>query len=248
MGIELYDMHCHLDLMQPMLEFSKATLKENINLFAVTTTPKAFEIEQKMFSDFSNVQVALGLHPQLVSDRSQEIALIEKYIQTTRFVGEIGLDFNKQFYHSKELQIEVFSQIIEWCQRSPMKKTISIHSVRSDKDVLDILEKYNCTKNHKCILHWYSGTLKQLDRAIELDCFFSINEYMLNSPNGNLIIQRIPIERLLLESDAPFISYIKTSEELKQSLNSCLDKLSLIKGSEVPNCIVETSRRLLAIY
>lgn len=239
-------MHCHVDLMQSMVEFGKTALEERINLLAMTTTPKAYEIEKEKLSGFSNVQVALGLHPQLVFERIHELALIEKYISTTKFVGEIGLDFNKQFYHSKERQIDVLSQIIEWCQRSPMK-IISIHSVRSDKDVLDILEKYNCTKYNTCILHWYSGTLKQLDRAIELGCFFSVNEYMLNSPNGRSIVQKIPVGRLLLESDAPFISDIKTVAQLKRSLSYCLSELSVIKGNEVSKYIFETSRGLLEI-
>jgi TatD DNase family protein len=245
--MDIYDMHCHVDLMKSMEEFSKAALEERINLLTMTTTPKAYEIEKKKFTGFTNVQVALGLHPQLVFDRIHELALVEKYIHSTRFVGEIGLDFNKQFYHSKERQIDVFSQIIGWCQRSPMK-IISIHSVRSDKNVLDILEKYDCTKNNNCILHWYSGTLKQLDRAIELGCFFSVNEYMLNSSNGRSIVQKVPVDRLLLESDAPFISDIKTVEKLKRSLTHCLNELNLIKGNEVSRRIFETSRRLLEIY
>lgn len=240
-------MHCHVDLMQSMCDFSKAALKESINLLAMTTTPKAFEIERKKLGDFPNVYVALGLHPQLVFDRIHELTLIEKYIHSTRFVGEIGLDFNKQFYHSKERQIDVFSQIIGWCQRSPMK-IISIHSVRSDKTVLDILEKYDCTKHNNCILHWYSGTLKQLDRAIELGCFFSVNEYMLNSPNGRSIVLKVPVDRLLLESDAPFISDIKTVDQLKRKLTYCLNELAIIKGNEVSTRITETSRRLLEIY
>lgn len=241
--MDIYDMHCHVDLMQSMVEFSKTALEERINLLAMTTTPKAYEIEKKKLCGFSNVQVALGLHPQLVFERIHELALIEKYIGTTRFVGEIGLDFNKQFYHSKECQIDVFSQIIGWCQKSPMK-IISIHSVRSDKYVLDILEEYNCTKHNNCILHWYSGTLKQLDRAIELGCFFSVNEYMLNSTNGRSIVQRVPFDRLLIESDAPFISDIKMVKQLKRSLFYCLTELSEIKKKEISKYILETSRRL----
>lgn len=240
-------MHCHIDLMQSMREFSKEALEERISILAMTTTPKAYKIEMKKISDFSNVQIALGLHPQLVSSRSKELAIVEKYIQTAKFVGEIGLDFNKQFYHSKALQIDVFSQIIEWCQRSPMK-IISIHSVRSDKDVLDILEKHDITKYNKCILHWYSGSLKQLDRAIELGCFFSVNEYMLNSSNGCSIVQKIPVGRLLLESDAPFISDIKTAVQLKRSLTCCLRELSKIKGNGIFRSIYETSRQLFEIY
>lgn len=245
--MDIYDMHCHVDLMKSMVEFSKTALEERINLLAMTTTPKAYEIEKEKLSGFSNVQVALGLHPQLVFERIHELALIEKYVSTTRFIGEVGLDFNKQFYRSKENQIDVFSQIIGWCQRSPMK-TISIHSVRSDKNVLDILEKHDCTKYNNCILHWYSGTLKQLDRAIELGCFFSVNEYMLNSPNGRSIIQKIPVDRLLLESDAPFISDIKTVDQLKQKLTNCLNELAIIKGSEISACIAETSRQLFEVY
>lgn len=244
--MNIYDMHCHVDLMQSMVEFSKSALKERINLLAMTTTPKAYEVEIEKLRGFSNVQVALGLHPQLVYDRIHEIALVEKHINTTRYVGEIGLDFNKQFYHSKERQIDVFTQIIQWCKKSPMK-TISIHSVRSDKNVLDILEKIDCAKYNNCILHWYSGTIKQLERAIEIGCFFSVNEHMLISPNGRAIIQRIPVDRLLLESDAPFISDIKTGYQLKQRLAYCLSELSILKGSEVLAIIAETSRRLIDV-
>lgn len=239
-------MHCHVDLMQSMVEFSKTAMKERINLLAMTTTPKAYEIEKKKLSGFSNVQVALGLHPQLVLERIHELALVEKYIDTTKFVGEIGVDCSKEFYHARERQLDVFSQIVGWCQRSPMK-IISIHSVRSDSDVLDILERHDCTKRNNCILHWYSGTLKQLDRAIELGCFFSINEYMLSSSTGRSIIGKIPVDRLLLESDAPFISNIKTVEQLKRSIAFCLHKLVSLKGNEVSRFIFETSRQLIGI-
>lgn len=45
--MDIYDMHCHVDLMQSMDNFSKAALEERINLLAMTTTPKAYEIEKK---------------------------------------------------------------------------------------------------------------------------------------------------------------------------------------------------------
>ncbi len=240
-------MHCHVDLIQPMEEFSKAALEENINLLAVTTTPKAFEIEQKKLSSFSNVRVALGLHPQLVFNRYEELSLVEKYIHKTRFIGEIGLDFSKQFYYNKNQQINIFTKIIEWCNNSS-NKIISLHSVWSDKDVLDILEKYDCAKYNNCIFHWYSGSLKQLERAIKLGCYFSVNEYMLNSLNGRDKIRKIPCNRLLLESDAPFLSDIKTASQLKLKLDYCLHELSIIKEKDVSIHIAETSRRLLEIY
>ena len=125
-------MHCHVDLMQSMVEFSKSALEERINLLAMTTTPKAYEIEKEKLSGFANVQVALGLHPQLVFERIHELALIEKYISTTRFIGELDLISTSSFIAQKNIRLMSFHKLSRWCQRSPMK-IISIHSVRSDK-------------------------------------------------------------------------------------------------------------------
>lgn len=214
----MYDMHCHLDLMPSMKEIANQTLKNNINILAMTTTPKAYEKEIHLLSNYSNIRVALGLHPQLVKERYIELAIVEKYIKSASYIGEIGLDFGKQYYSSKEKQVEVFDKIIYWSSLYG-NKVISIHSVRSDKMVMDILEKYSCTKNNICILHWFSGTITQLNRAIELGCYFSVNINMINSPNGNKILEKIPYDKILIESDAPFISNIKTGNELIDILN-----------------------------
>ena len=171
----IYDSHCHLDLMPSMIEFAQNAKKSNINILAVTTTPKAYEKEIDYFHSYENIKVALGLHPQLVSERYNELPLVEKYIENAAYIGEIGLDYNRQFYSSKNKQIDVFENIIKWCS-SKGGKVISIHSVFADKNVLDILEKYDCTKNNKCILHWFSGSLSQLHRAVKMGCYFSINE------------------------------------------------------------------------
>lgn len=240
----IYDMHCHVDLMESMTDFCQSSQNKNIGLLTMTTTPKAYEIEIKKLSMFSSVCVALGLHPQLVADRFNELSIVEKHIAQSRFIGEIGLDYNRQHYHSKEQQLVAFKQIISWCQRYG-SKVISIHSVRSDKDVLDTIEEYDCPKDNHCILHWYSGTSKQLERAIKIGCYFSINEYMINSANGQSIIKKIPVDKLLLETDAPFISNIKTVEYLEKSLLFCLKELNVIVGVDVSNIISETSKLLL---
>lgn len=238
-------MHCHVDLMESMTNFCTNAQNENIVLLTMTTTPKAYEIEVNELARFNNVHIGLGLHPQLVSNRFSELSIIEKHIAQSKFIGEIGLDYNKPFYSSKDKQLTIFKQIIEWCQhRSP--KTISIHSVHSDKDVLDVLEKNNCTEYNNCILHWYTGTTKQLERAIDMGCYFSINESMIKSTSGQVTIQKIPVNRLLIESDAPFISNIKTVNRLKTSLLFCIEQLKTIHGDNVQSTIAETSEHLFS--
>jgi len=239
--MELYDLHCHIDLMPSMTDFASEAKKMGISILAVTTTPKAYEKEITYFRSYDNIKVGLGLHPQLISERYKELPLVEKYIGEADYIGEIGLDFNNQFYSSKEKQIIVFENIIRRCSLKS-GKVISIHSVRSDKITLDILEKNDCTKKNKCILHWFSGTMMQLRRAIEMGCYFSINGTMIKSPNGQKLISNIPVEKVLIESDAPFINNICTPQQLQTEIQGIELYLSSIWGENTPEIIRSTSK------
>ncbi|MEG2013434.1 MAG: Qat anti-phage system TatD family nuclease QatD [Anaerovoracaceae bacterium] len=239
----LYDFHCHLDLMPSMMDFADEVRKRNISMLAVTTTPKAYEKEIAFFRSHKNVKVGLGLHPQLVSERYNELSLFEKNIRNADFIGEVGLDFNKQHYSSKEKQIFVFENIIKWCSQIG-GKVISIHSVHSDKLVVDILEKYNCSKENKCVLHWFSGSMIQLNRAIEMGCYFSVNSFMIQSPNGHKLIPHIPIEKILIESDAPFINNLSTPQQLEKEIRGVEMSLCNIFGEKTTDTIHFTSRSL----
>lgn len=238
----MFDMHCHVDLIDPIDKFCSDLHTHDISILTMTTTPKAYNIELHMLKKYPSIFIALGLHPQLVSERKHELVLFDKYISSCKYVGEVGLDFSKRFYHSKKEQIRVFEHIVQSCTRS---KTISIHAVFADKQVLDILEKYEITKHNTCIFHWYSGSLTQLYRALDLGCFFSINERMLYSNNGKKIIEHIPASHILLESDAPFTEKLKTVAQLQKNLERTLLGIEKIKGKELLNTLEQTSQRVL---
>lgn len=238
----MFDMHCHVDLINPMEKFCSDAQAHGISLLAVTTTPKAYNVELRMLRNYPSIHVALGLHPQLASERKHELSIFDKHISSSRFIGEIGLDFSKRFYHYRKDQLDVFEHIIQSCDHSKM---ISIHGVFADKQVLDILERHRTSEHNMCILHWYSGSLVQLNRAIELGCFFSINERMLFSSNGVRIIEHIPVAQMLLESDAPFVGEIKTVVQLKESLERTISGVEKIKNKKVLNILEQTSKRVL---
>lgn len=235
-------MHCHVDLIDPMEKFCLDAQACNISLIAVTTTPKAYNIEFQMLNNYSSIYIALGLHPQLVSERKHELVIFDKNVTSSKFIGEVGLDFSKHFYHSKKDQLDVFEHIIQSCVCS---KTISLHAVFADKQVLDILEKYRTTEHNTCIFHWYSGSITQLNRALELGCFFSINERMLYSSNGIKIIKHIPVSQMLLESDAPFVGGIKTGLQLQNSLIRTITGIEKIKSENIADTLEQTSQRIL---
>ena len=75
---------------------------------------------------------------------------------------------------------------------------------RSAPDVLDVLgENYPGT----VILHWYSGALRDLRRAVAAGFYFSVNVAMIRSEQGQRIIREIPLDRLLTETDGPFAKH-----------------------------------------
>lgn len=199
------DFHTHLDLYPDLARAIAACDRKRVATLAVTTTPKAFErnVELAAHSDF--VRVGLGLHPQLVADRHFEIDLFEKLLPRTRYVGEIGLDRGPAHYRSFELQKSVFGRILRACAKQG-DKTLSLHSVRATKPVLDMLDEYLPPDRAGVVLHWFTGSKADVRRAVDRGCYFSVNEGMLASATGERVMREIPIHRVLTETDGPFLT------------------------------------------
>lgn len=198
------DFHCHLDLYPEHSALIKECDSEEIATFAVTTTPKAYPRNVEMAANSPFVMVGLGLHPQLVAERAGELRLFERYLDTTRFVGEIGLDAGSKYYSSFEEQQRVFARILRACDEQG-GKILSIHSVRSVSKVLAQLEQHLRPGRATPVLHWFTGTRSEAKRAAAMGCYFSINAEMLRSPKSQPLIQSLPLERILTETDGPFV-------------------------------------------
>lgn len=198
------DFHCHLDLYPDHKAIIAECELARVATLAVTTTPKAWQRNYELTMNSPFVRVGLGLHPQLVSEREGEVALLERYLPSARYVGEIGLDASPRFYRSFEAQERVFARILHACAEQG-DKILSIHSVRTATKVVDHLEKSNLLENCQAILHWFTGTAVEARRAAELGCYFSVNEAMLRSAKHRKLIAGLPLNRLLTETDGPFV-------------------------------------------
>ncbi len=192
------DAHMHFDLYDDRNEILRCVEQKKSYTIAVTNLPQLFEKYKHQYVENKYFQLALGFHPELVHQYSNQQMLFKELINETRFIGEIGLDFAKKSKEDVKSQTEMFEKILEWC--SGKNKILSIHSRSAAKKVVDMLNGFKGT----VILHWYSGSVTDLRRAIEQGCYFSINHQMLQSKNGRNIVGNIPVDRILLESDAPF--------------------------------------------
>jgi TatD DNase family protein len=195
------DFHCHLDLFPDPKVVVTECVRRNLKVLSVTTTPSAWKGTSVLVSDVSQIHTALGLHPQLAQERYKELQLFDGLLAGTRYVGEVGLDGALEFRAGWPAQIRVFEHILQCCRDSG-GRIMSIHSRRASGAVLDCLERY--PEAGTPVLHWFSGSLRDLDRATRLGCWFSVGSAMLASEKGRALVARMPHDRVLTESDGPF--------------------------------------------
>ncbi|MCT4640556.1 MAG: TatD family hydrolase [Bacteroidales bacterium] len=222
----LVDTHFHLDLHKDELSAIEKIEEGKIYTIAVTNAPSVFFHTRDKCRNLKYLRAALGYHPEVIGLRPNEIGLFEQQLEQTRYVGEIGLDKSGRNKDSFELQLSIFSKIINLCHRVG-NKILTIHSRRSEKEVLDILGD---NFNGRVILHYYSGSIRNLKLAIRRGYYFSINYNMTKTKSGREIIAQIPLDNILTESDYPFLD---VGVSLSDYLLDTIREISLIKNMKV---------------
>lgn len=198
--MRLIDAHCHVDLYPDYEQVVQDINRDRIATIAVTNAPSVFQHSANLIGKQKYVRVALGLHPELVAQRSKEITTFIELSSTTRFIGEVGLDFVTTDAEERKLQQKVFAAILADCAFYK-DKILTVHSRRAARDVVDMV---GIGFTGSVILHWFSGSIPVLENALGKGCFFSVNPAMTKSEAGQRIIQAIPKNRLLTETDGPF--------------------------------------------
>lgn len=196
----MIDTHCHIDLYPDPLAVAWEAERLGIITIGMTNLPSHFEIGYPHLLSFKKVRLALGMHPLHAESHSAEFNKFKKNLHKTSYVGEIGLDFSREGYHTKNIQLESFQKILSEVRGK--KKLLSLHSRRAEKEVLKELISYNIDS---AIFHWYSGPGSLIKDIAAHGFYFSINSEMIKSPNGQKIISLIPKEKILTETDGPFI-------------------------------------------
>ena len=234
------DAHMHFDLYKNREDILSYIEKHRSYTIAVTNLPELYERYYHKYGNFKYIKIALGFHPELVYKYSKQLPLFLKYIDTTRYIGEIGLDFTVRDKDNRKKQKEIFLEIINACQG----KIISVHSRRSESECLDVLRGFS----GKVILHWYSGSICLLKEAVDMGCYFSVNQQMLLSQNGRGIVDNIPLDRILVESDAPFSKGLENEYSLffYEKIQNYLSETRNLSQREISQIVKSNFRLVLS--
>ena len=194
----LYDTHFHLDIQPDKKKAIKEINDNHIYTIAVTNLP---DLYRKGINEVSSpfIRLALGFHPELVSEYKHQIPLMWDLLPNARYIGEVGLDFTS--VENKAEQIAFFEKLVGKISNDS-NKIVSIHSRRSISTILDII---GSNFLFKPILHWFTGSSKELDLAIDRGYYISVNQSMIQTNKGKCLLSQVPKSQLLLETDSPFI-------------------------------------------
>jgi len=195
------DTHCHIDLFDHPEKIVRETERGPTRTTGVTNLPSHFRMGLPYVSHCQNIQLALGLHPLMANQHSNdELKLFEELLGETSCIGEVGLDFSREGRSTAKKQVESFRFVLSNIDEG--HRLITIHSRGAEREVLQLLEDFDTRPS---IFHWYSGPLSLTNDIVEAGHYFSLNPAMLESKKGKSLVERVPKERILTETDGPHV-------------------------------------------
>lgn len=198
---EFVDAHCHVDLFPNPAALIAEADRNRVFTIAVTNAPFVFDHTLALTQQSAFVHPALGLHPELVHSHGGQVGKLCERLKDVRFVGEVGLDYSTSDAALRAEQRRILGTVLDACARDG-GKVLTVHSRRAASDVVSAIgQGFPCC----VILHWFTGTVRELERAIAFGAYFSVNAAMFESKNGLRLITAMPRNRVLTESDGPFV-------------------------------------------
>lgn len=195
------DTHCHVDLYPDPRPLLAAAAANRVLVVAVTNAPSVFFHTQRLAEQCPYLLPAAGLHPELVATHGHEAERLLPLLEQTRFVGEVGLDYVTTDQSLRARQRDVFGKVLDRCSALG-GKVVTVHSRRAAGDVIAaVSEGFNGT----IVLHWFTGTLREAERALSAGCYFSVNPAMTLTKAAAALLAILPRDRVLTETDGPFV-------------------------------------------
>lgn len=249
----LVDTHAHLnfeafksDYREVIKRAQENDVRGIINVGSnLATSKKAIEIAK----EYPDVYAAVGLHPIHVKDEDFDEAAFLKLAKNKKVValGETGLDY----YYDKstvDLQKEVFQKILRLA--SVVSKPVILHSRDASEDVLSILMQER--SETRGVMHCFQGGWPYAKMILDLGLYISFTGLITFSKNYETfeVIENIPLERLLVETDCPYM----TPEPYRGKRNEpayvieVAKKIAEIKKIPLEKVAEQTSRNAIDLF
>ncbi len=251
----MIDSHCHLDH-EPLLSDLSNVIQRSKNvgikkLLTISTSFESFSKIKEIVTKDEMIYGTIGIHPhETDKDKITSDFIIEnlKKHQKIIGIGETGLDF---YYENsnKENQIASFRTHIETAIKA--KIPIIVHSREAENETFNILSDYK-SDNPKILMHCFTGTTEFAEKLLTLDTFFSASGIITfkNSTNLQKTFSSIPNEKILIETDSPFLAPVPNRGKKNEPsfIQFTANKLAEIKGLTDSELIEITTKNFNTLF
>ena len=210
--MKLIDTHCHLNdeqLYQDLDNVISHALQTGIEKMVVIGWDKESSLKAiKIAEQYPFIYACVGFHPENLEgvDETQLNEVLNLYSHPKVVgIGEIGLDYHwEKDPQKREIQKEFFIKQIEFANKVGLP--ISIHSREAFQDTLEILKKHKPL--HGGVMHCYSGSVENINDIINLGLYIGLDGPVTfkNAKTPKEVAIEVPLEKLVLETDSPYLS------------------------------------------
>jgi len=264
MALTLTDTHCHLDF-HAFDQDSDEVIQRARQAGIVQLLNPGADLESSrsavaLAERYSEIYAAVGVHPNdALSFNNNTLAELQKLTRHTKVfaIGEIGLDYYRD-RAPRELQIDILQtqlNLAEVCQIP-----VVIHNRNANADIMRILEAW-CARlvekdmslaEHPGVLHSFSGDAQLAAQAMELKFYIGISGPVtfLNAKNMPAVVADVPLDRLLIETDAPFLTPHPHRGKRNEPayVRLVAEKIASLKGVSLPELAEQTRENAARLF
>jgi TatD DNase family protein len=252
----LVDSHCHLDFkeLNSDIEGVLQRAKEADVQIMQTICTKIKELPNiiKIAEQYDNVFASVGTHPHEAQD--EVFITTEQLYEYTKHpkiigIGETGLDYYYQ-HSPKELQQQAFKAHIATARKSGLP--VIIHTRDAEDDTISILEEEMKNGTFKALIHCFTASEKFAYRVLDMGLYISVSGIITFNKSEDLrqIVKTIPIDRLLVETDAPFLAPTPHRGKVNEPAYTKLvaEKVAEIKSLSFEEVANQTTKNFFSLF
>ena len=228
--------------------YIKNAIDNHVNIMIASFCEKKDLDDVSFTLKYKELYCAIGYHPEIANEiEDSDYEVLENMIKSNKkivAIGEIGLDYywNKD---NKEKQREVFRKQLELAEKLDLP--VVIHTRDAINETYEILKEYNV----RGVMHCFSGSLEMAEKFIDLGFLLGIGG-VLTFKNSKLplVVEKIPLEKIVLETDSPYMSPEPKRGSTNESANIPLiaEKLSEIKKISIEKVAEITTKNACLLF
>ena len=252
----MIDTHCHLVYENADPEPAIARAREaGLNAIITCGYPRDYEMNIGVAGKHEGfVFLTLGLHPIDIKDMSdEEVARYLDFIRSNKdkilAVGEIGLDFHwfppgKNPEQDKRFKA-VFSKCLELAKE--LGKPVVLHTRKAEQDCFDMVVSHGIKAGQACF-HCYGGGMKLARQIIDSGFLISLSSNIDKSKNTRKIAKSFLLDRLLTETDSPFLSPVPGKKNEPANVRLVAERIAELRGISIDEADRQTTENAVSFF